>query len=163
MEILTKRLESLAHRARKRAALFASFTLLTLACASYAEPIYTELFSDKALSGYDTVAFFTENKAVKGKKQYKVEYLNTEWYFSSAKHKALFELDPDKYRPQYGGYCAWAVAANNAKAPGNVKYWTIVDAKLYLNYNQDVQKRWLHDVPGFIATANNNWPALSQE
>lgn len=162
MERLHKSVLGLVYKVRNIGTLLVSITLLALTGAASAESIYTEFFSDKALSGYDAVAFFTENKPVKGKKQYRVDYLDSQWYFSSAEHKALFELDPDKYRPQYGGYCAWAIAAKNAKAPGNVKYWTIVEAKLYLNYNKDVQKLWLQDVPGFIATANRNWPALSQ-
>ena len=107
--------------------------------------------------------FFTENKPVKGDKTYKVEYMGVEWYFSSAKNKSLFEESPDKYRPQYGGYCAWAVAANNAKAPGNVDFWRIVDDKLYLNYSKDVQEKWLQDIPGFIEKANKNWPELGKD
>lgn len=128
-----------------------------------AESIYTDFFSDKAVSGYDTVAYFTEDKAAKGKPEFKVEYLGADWYFKSAKNKALFEADPDKYRPQYGGHCAWAVGANNAKAKGDPKIWRIVDDKLYLNYNANVQKKWLQDVPGFIERADKNWPALAAE
>lgn len=129
----------------------------------FTEDIYTGFFSNKAVSGYDTVAFFTRGKPVKGSSDHKVEYLGAVWHFSSAKNKELFESDPDKYRPQYGGYCAWAVAENKAKAPGNVKYWKIVDEKLYLNYNDDVQKKWLLDIPGFIARADVIWPEISQE
>lgn len=128
-----------------------------------AEKIYTDFFSDKALSGYDTVAYFTQGKPVKGKKEFKAEYLDAVWYFSSAKNKSLFEENPDRYRPQYGGHCAWAVGANNAKAKGDPKHWKIVEDKLYLNYNADVQKKWLQDIPGFIQKANVNWPGLSTE
>lgn len=137
--------------------------LLMFSAASNAESIYTKFFSDVAVSGYDTVAFFTENKPVKGDKKYKAEYMGAEWYFSSEKNKSMFEANPDKYRPQYGGHCAWAVAANNAKAPGNVEYWRIVDDKLYLNYNKDVQDKWIQDIPGFIEAANKNWPELGKE
>jgi len=130
---------------------------------AFSESIYTDFFSDKALSGYDAVAYFAEGKAVKGKAAFKVEYLDVQWHFKSAKNKALFEANPDKYRPQYGGHCAWAVGANNAKAKGDPKIWKIVDDKLYLNYNTDVQKKWLKDVPGFIESADQNWLTLSTE
>ncbi len=136
--------------------------LLSLAPHSFAETIYTDFFSDTALSGYDTVAYFTEGQPIKGEKAYKVEYLGADWFFSSEKNKKLFEENPDKYRPQYGGHCAWAVGANNAKAKGDPKHWRIVEEKLYLNYNQTVQDKWLKDVPGFIEKANTNWPGLSK-
>ncbi len=137
--------------------------LMLLASHSFAEDIYTDFFSDNALSGYDAVAYFTEGKPVKGKKEYKTEYLGADWFFSSEKNKKMFEESPDTYRPQYGGHCAWAVGANNAKAKGDPKYWKIVNEKLYLNYNQDVQNKWLNDVPGFIEKANANWPRLSED
>lgn len=130
--------------------------------SSFSDEIYTALFSDKAVGGYDTVAYFTEGKPVKGKKKFKVEHLEAEWFFSSAENKALFEANPDKYRPQYGGHCAWAVGANSAKAEGNPKYWRLVDDKLYLNYSKDVQSKWLKDVPGFIAKADKIWPEISE-
>lgn len=145
------------------------FPLLQWACmlctmmagSAFANEIYTGYTSNKAVRGYDTVSYFTEGKPVKGKKKFKVEYLGADWLFSSAKNRALFEADPDKYRPQYGGHCAWAVAANKAKAPGNPKHWKIVDGKLYLNYNGAVQKKWFEDIPGFIAQGDKNWPELS--
>jgi len=137
--------------------------LFALSAGSHGDEIYTGFFSDTAVSGYDTVAFFTDGKAVQGKKKYSVEHLGATWRFSSEKNKALFVAEPDKYRPQYGGHCAWAVAANNAKAPGNVKYWKIVEDKLYLNYNGDVQQKWFKDIPGFIVKGDKNWPELSSE
>ncbi|WP_086932775.1 YHS domain-containing (seleno)protein [Agarilytica rhodophyticola] len=136
-------------------------TALLLASLSSAE-IYTGFFSEKAVGGYDTVAYFTDGKPKKGKKKYKVEYMEATWYFSSAKNKELFEADPEKYAPQYGGHCAWAVGANSAKAPGNPKFWKIVDDKLYLNYNGDVQQKWFKDIPGFIKSADKNWPEIAE-
>lgn len=136
---------------------------LGFSSATLAEEIYTDFFSDKAVSGYDPVAYFTEGKAVKGDKDYSLEYLGANWYFSSKSNKALFEAEPDKYRPQYGGHCAWAVGANNAKAKGDPKFWRIVDDKLYLNYNQEVQDKWVADIPAFIERANKNWPSLSDK
>lgn len=126
-----------------------------------AEEIYTDFFSDKAISGYDPVAYFSVGKAVKGRQEFMLEYLDVQWYFSSKENRARFKAEPNKYRPQYGGHCAWAVGANNAKAKGDAKFWKIVDGKLYLNYNQDIQDKWLVDSAGFIEKADKNWPGLS--
>ena len=121
------------------------------------DEIYTDFFSDKAVSGYDTVAYFTEGKPVKGSKKHTLEYKETTWFFSSAENKALFEKNPEKYAPQYGGHCAWAVGENSARAKGDPKHWNIVDGKLYLNYNNTVKDKWLKDVPGFIKSGDANW------
>lgn len=123
-------------------------------------PVYTSFFSNKAVDGYDTVAYFSHNRAVKGDKKFKLEYMGADWYFSSQNNMDRFKADPTKYAPQYGGYCAWAIAEKNDFAPGNPEHWKIVDGKLYLNYNRDVQNQWLKDVPGFIAQADKNWPML---
>ena len=127
------------------------------------DEIYTGTFSSKAVSGYDTVSYFTEGQPVKGNKQHKLKYKGATWLFSSAENKALFEANPEKYAPQYGGHCAWAVGENAARAPGDPKLWKIVNDKLYLNYNETVQERWLEDVPGFIAKADENWPKLLED
>ena len=122
--------------------------------------IYTGWFSNKAVSGYDTVAYFTEKKAVKGLPQFKYEYEGVEWYFSKPEHLNLFKKDPEKYMPQYGGFCAWAVAEKKQRAPGDPNYWKLVDGKLYLNYDNDIQQKWLKDIPGFIKKADKNWPEM---
>ena len=138
--------------------------LLAIAMNSYAgDAIYTGLLSNKALSGYDPVAYFTEDKPVKGKKEWQWEYKGADWYFSSAENLELFKLNPEKYAPQYGGFCAWAVAAKHDRAPGDPKYWKIVDDKLYLNYDKSVQEKWQQDIPGFIEEANRYWPTLLAE
>ncbi|GLO62642.1 hypothetical protein MACH09_31500 [Vibrio sp. MACH09] len=125
-----------------------------------ADAIYTGFFSNKALDGYDTVAYFTEGKPVEGNKDFKISYKGADWYFSSQENLDKFQADPDKFAPQYGGYCAWAIAAKNDFAPGDPKQWSIVDDKLYLNYDKSVKNQWLQDVPGFIAQGDKNWPTL---
>lgn len=122
--------------------------------------IYTGWFSNKAVSGYDTVAYFTQKEAVRGNARFKYEYKDVEWYFASEEHLKMFKSDPEKYMPQYGGFCAWAVAAKKSRAPGDPGFWKIVDGKLYLNYDSSVQKMWLEDIPGFIKEANKNWPEM---
>jgi len=123
-------------------------------------PIYTAFLSNKALNGYDPVAYFTHNRPIKGSPKFKIEYMGANWYFSSQRNVEKFKTDPSQYAPQYGGYCAWAIAEKKSFTSGNPKQWTIVDGKLYLNYNKEIQKKWQKDTLGFIAQGNKNWPML---
>jgi YHS domain-containing protein len=113
-----------------------------------------------ALRGYDPVAYFTDNKPVKGSAEYKAEYKGTTFHFASQANRDAFMADPAKYAPQYGGFCAFGTAGGY-KAAIDPAAFTVVDGKLYLNYNRDVQKQWSKDVPGFIAKADRNWPVVS--
>lgn len=124
------------------------------------DQIYTSFFSNKALSGYDPVAYFKENKPVQGDKRFTYKYKGAQWFFSSQENLDLFKSDSDRYAPQYGGYCAWAVGANKAFAAGNPKEWSIIEGKLYLNYNRDIQEKWLLDTSGFIEKGDKNWPEM---
>lgn len=135
---------------------------LVLSVNASADKIYTSFFSNKAVGGYDTVAYFTENKPVEGKSQFSYEWQGAEWLFSSAANLAKFKTEPAKYAPQYGGHCAWAVAAKNTLVKGDPNNWRIVDGKLYLNYDAAVQAMWVKDIPGFITKANANWPGLNK-
>ncbi|MEP6970963.1 MAG: YHS domain-containing (seleno)protein [Betaproteobacteria bacterium] len=121
--------------------------------------VYTGLFSNVALSGYDAVAYFTENKPVKGDAKFAQEYQGAQWHFASAANRDAFAADPKRFAPQYGGYCAWAVSEGST-ASADPKLWKIVDGKLYLNYDADVQKKWDRDIPGHIRKADQNWPKV---
>lgn len=128
--------------------------------AAAAKPeIETALFSDLAVDGYDPVAYFTAGQPVKGDAAFAVEYKGATWRFVSAENLALFRADPSAYAPQYGGYCAWAVAQGYT-APGDARFWRIEDGKLYLNFDAKVQRDWEADIPGFIAKADANWPTV---
>ncbi|MGO3343729.1 MAG: YHS domain-containing (seleno)protein [Marinomonas sp.] len=138
--------------------------LLLMSTISYAQDlVYTGYFSNKALKGYDTVAYFTDNKAVKGNKKFVTQYKGADWYFVNAKHLDMFENNPEKYAPQYGGYCAWALAAQRSFAPGDPNQWALVDGKLYLNYDADVKAKWDQSPAEFIRKANTIWPQLITE
>ena len=112
-----------------------------------------------ALKGYDSVAYFTEGKAAEGLSEFEAEWMGAKWHFASARNRDLFASEPDKYAPQYGGYCSWAVS-HGYTAKGDPEAWKIVDGKLYLNYNQEVRARWEQDIPGFISKGDENWPAF---
>lgn len=135
----------------------------TASAFAYNSDVYTGWFSDKAVDGYDTVAYFTDNKPIKGSDKFKYHYAGSVWYFASEKHLDMFKATPEKYRPQYGGYCAWAVAAKKSRAPGNPMYWKIVNKKLYLNYDKDVQKKWRKSIPDFIKLSDINWKKMTHK
>ncbi len=125
---------------------------------NYQARIYTK--NDVAIDGTDPVAYFNESKPVQGSSQYKHQWKGTTWYFSSAENRDLFAQSPEKYAPQYGGYCAFAMA-NGDLVPIDPEAWSIVDGKLYLNYNQQVKSRWEKDIPGYIAKADQKWSELA--
>ena len=136
--------------------------LLFSTTAMALDPTFTALFSKEAIRGYDTVAYFTEGKPVKGKKEFSTKYNEATWLFSSQENLDLFLSDPVKYAPQYGGYCAYAVA-NETTASTQPELFTIHNGKLYLNYSKSVNDTWLEDKEEFIAEADKNWPVLLAE
>jgi YHS domain-containing protein len=127
--------------------------------AAAEDPVYTGLFSDLAVSGYDPVAYFTDGKPVEGRGNFEYEWNGATWRFASQSNLAAFEAEPEAYAPQYGGYCAWAVSQGYT-ASAVPEAWRIVDGKLYLNYSKGVQSKWSQDIPGNIAKANQNWPKV---
>lgn len=146
---------------RLLAAIALALAPFALAAPAYAEkpPVYTALLSRVAVSGYDTVAYFTDGRPVRGSEQHRITHQGYEYRFASAEHLNAFRANPARYVPQYGGYCAWAVSQGYT-ASGNPNNWRIVDGKLYLNYNDEIQARWERDIPGFIRSANANWPGV---
>lgn len=112
--------------------------------------------NDLALKGYDTVSYFTKGKPTKGSDKYTAAYNGAIYQFSSAENRDLFQAEPSKYAPQYGGYCAFGVTMHR-KFDTDPTAWHIRGDKLYLNLNKDVQKKWSTDIPGYIETAQVNW------
>jgi YHS domain-containing protein len=112
-----------------------------------------------AINGYDPIAYFTQDGPVEGAADHTSVYKGATWQFSSADNKALFDGDPVKYAPQYGGYCAYAVSKGyTATTAPNA--WAVEDGKLYLNYSRAVRVLWRRDIPGHIKSANANWPKV---
>lgn len=138
--------------------------LVMVSSVSFAQaPIYTGFFSNKALNGYDTVAYFTEHQAVKGKSDFSTEYKGAKWLFASQQHLDLFVAEPEKYAPQYGGYCAWAVAAKNDFASADPNEWAIISGRLFLNYDEEIKARWDKSTAKFIKEGDKNWPNLIKQ
>lgn len=126
--------------------------------ASALDPVYSS-WRSLAIRGADPVAYFSEGRAVIGSSSFEYEWQGATWRFSSEEHRARFAAEPERYAPQYGGYCAYAVSEGYT-ASIDPEAWKIVGGKLYLNYSRDVQKLWEADVPGRIARGNANWPRL---
>jgi YHS domain-containing protein len=112
-----------------------------------------------ALDGYDAVAFFKQGKPVKGSSAYTVQWNGAQWLFADKADLESFKNTPEKYAPQYGGYCAYG-AAKGHKATSEVDTWSIVNGKLYLNYDQSVKSTWNKDQAAYIESANKNWPQI---
>ena len=129
--------------------------------AAAKDKVYTSLLSSQAVSGYDPVAYFRAGKPVKGKASFEHEWNGATWRFSSAKNLADFKKSPEKFAPQYGGYCAWAVSQGYT-ASSDPEAWHIENGKLYLNYSKSVQATWAQDIPGHIKKADANWPKVIQ-
>ena len=141
------------------AALAVGILAASASAAAKTDPVYTSAFSNVAVSGYDSVAYFNQNKPVKGDARFKVTHKGAEYRFASAANLAAFRANPDAYAPQYGGYCAWAVSQGYT-ASGDPQVWKIVNNKLYLNYNAEIGKKWSQNQASFIAAGDSNWPKL---
>ena len=138
---------------------FAVFALVVSAHALADDPIETGTFNNKAIYGYDTVAYFTQDKAVKGSEDFMTMWRGAEWYFSSQEHLDIFTADPEKFAPQYGGYCAYAMSDGRLVGVDEEAF-TILDGKLYLNYSKSVMKEWRTNTTQFIAEGDDWYPKL---
>ena len=136
-------------------------SVATFYAATPATAAKPEIFSPggKAIRGTDPVAYFTQGKPVAGSPDYTHEWKGATWYFASAANRDRFKQNPERWAPQYGGYCAYGVAQGYA-VKIEVDQWSVVDGKLYLNYSRSVQRTWKQDIPGYIREANKNWPEV---
>ena len=115
-----------------------------------------------AIKGYDTVAYHTEGRAVKGSSQYVYTWNDAEWRFSSAENRDLFAADPERYAPQYGGYWAGSLATTGKAAGADPEAFKIVDGKLYLNWDTKALKKFESKAPEYIRQADMNWKELTR-
>jgi YHS domain-containing protein len=151
---------------RRRVVLMLGTAALLASTAATAAPAINTLKaglfggrSDTAILGYDTVAYFADGKPVKGQDVFTYEWMGAKWKFASQAHLDLFKANPEKYAPQYGGYCAYGVSQDNLVSIEPDKF-KVEGGKLYLNYDADVQAKWLKDPAGYIKQADAKFPAL---
>ena len=109
-----------------------------------------------AIKGYDTVAYFKNGKALQGNESFTFQWHDMTWYFLNKENRDLFAKSPEKYAPQYDGYCAWAMTEAR-KAQTDPKVWKILNGKLYLNCSRSAYEKWSRDIPGNIKKADMNW------
>ncbi len=115
-----------------------------------------------AIDGFDAVAYFSAAKPLPGKSEFNTSWRGAIWWFASDENRRAFEAEPERYAPQYGGYCAYAMSGGGLAA-GDPKRWKIVDGRLYLNNNLLAQKLWERDVPGRVKDADGHWPRKRAE
>jgi YHS domain-containing protein len=145
---------------KKQLIIVIAFTAMAFTVNAQRSAIYAP--DGIALKGYDAVAFFTQAKAVKGSADYSFEWNGAKWLFSSKADLESFKGSPEKYAPQYGGYCAYGTAEGH-KAPTQADTWSIIDNKLYFNYNKKVKELWTKDRSALIDSANRNWVLLKDK
>jgi YHS domain-containing protein len=141
----------------KHTFVFAILLFVSHQAKSQTPAFYSE--DGKAIKGYDVVAYFTDNKATKGLEQFSHTWQGTVWNFRSQSNLDAFKANPEKYAPQFGGYCAYGVSENH-KSPTDPKAFTVLNNKLYLNYSMGVKKLWLKDTVARIEKAENFWATL---
>jgi len=160
---------TLHHPAWRRLALalLASASLLLGGCAamraqnpdSPLAPVRASAIGDDShvmLDGHDVVAYFTENRHAKGQPQFKSQFQGVTFHFASAAHKALFDAAPQKYLPQYGGFCANGIMYGIPWG-GDADTWRIIDGKLYIFGGAGSRDAFLLDVPGNRKLADQYW------
>ncbi len=140
-------------------AVFGLAMTLVLAAPAMAEDAIYSNWLGKAIAGYDPVAYFTEQKPVEGDSDFTTKWMGATWYFATAQNRDKFADMPEKFAPQYGGYCAYAVSQGYT-AKIDPEAWKIVEGKLYLNYSKGVQKTWEANQTAFITAADKNWPGV---
>lgn len=129
-----------------------------------ARPVYVASESGQvAVNGYDAVSYFRGNgEPLLGNAAFAVRHDGADYHFASAENAAAFKADPAAFAPQFGGHCSWAMARGYL-APGDPKQSSVVDGKLYLNFNAAVKAMWVKDVPGFIKQADIKWPTFPDD
>ncbi|MBI4193669.1 MAG: hypothetical protein HY526_01180 [Betaproteobacteria bacterium] len=146
--------------ARRAARFLVALMVLSVATGAFGGAFYEK--DGAAILGYDPVAYFKENRPVRGSAQFTASHRGSVFRFSTAANRDAFTADPERYAPRYGGFCAYAVA-QGYKAKIEPDAFTIVDGRLYLNYDQRVQAQWRKDIPGYIRLGDRNWPEVSRK
>jgi YHS domain-containing protein len=141
---------------------FLLLALVFVGGAAFADPAVDLNDNGVALSGYDPVAYFADSKPTKGSDAFTSKHDGATYWFASAAHRDTFVADPAKYTAQYGGYCAYA-ASLGKKAPGDPAQWTVLNNKLYINYDARIQKQWSADREAFIEKADKKWDGIKND
>lgn len=123
---------------------------------------YNTLYAGLGAKGYDVVSYFTDKKPAQGLDKFTTTFGGVTWQFASSEHRDMFKADPAKYAPQYGGFCSWGVSQGKLFDIDPVNGWTVSNAKLYLNFNGDINSTFARDTEGFVSKAERNWGGLNK-
>ncbi len=145
----------------RRSLIAGSFAFVATTAFSSTAVFARKVFSSRgvAIRGFDTVAYFTASKPVKGKPSLKTKWNGSTWQFSSQANLDKFKANPAKYAPAYGGYCAWAMSQGRV-ASTIPQAWDIKGGRLYLNYDLSIRRKWRTNIPKHIKLANARWPRV---
>jgi YHS domain-containing protein len=146
----------------RKIAWFLTFLVLATPLLAQTKALLNLEKSGLALQGYDPVAFFTQNKPVKGKPEFKSAHQGATYYFASEENKERFDKEPAKFEPAFGGFCAYGVSRNKL-VEIDPEAFQIVDGRLLLQYSKGVRNDFNKDAMGNLAKANANWPALVEK
>ena len=121
-----------------------------------------QMIAGMGLKGYDPVSYFSDHKPAKGATDITTDWGGATWHFVSKEHRDAFAKNPERYAPQYGGFCAWGVAHGKLFDVDPEHGWAVVNNKLYVNLNADILTAWRKEQRKFIKDADANWPKLNQ-
>jgi YHS domain-containing protein len=133
--------------------------VFVISANAYALPPWSSPAEAVAIQGYDPVAYFTKNDAVRGSSKYVHDWSGMTWFFSSAENREMFAAEPEKYAPQFGGFCTPSIAGGkNSRGGGDA--WVIYNGKLYLSYDKSVRESFQRDIAGVVSKAEGWWPTV---
>jgi hypothetical protein len=138
-----------------------TFSLLLAATTSFADTLQFAT-ENGAIDGFDPVSYFSENRPERGSSNITAEWNGAVWHFTTVEHRDIFLKEPEKYAPQYGGFCALGMA-HGGDVPTNPEAWTIWEGKLYLNMIKEVSITWRYNPDKLIARADKKWEALNAQ
>jgi YHS domain-containing protein len=141
---------------------FIAVMVLAASVASASASAEEYSHSTPGISGYDPVAYFTDGKPVRGSGYHVTVVDGVTYAFATAEHRKMFEANPQKYLPAYGGYCAYGVGVGK-KFVADPEVWKIVEGKLYLNLDKGIQQKWEKDIPGYIKKGDSNWATIKDK
>ncbi len=143
-------------------AVCAAFLFMQPVVAGSDQSLLNKDANNVAIEGYDTVAYFTEDRAVKGNPQFIFDWQDARWYFSNADHRDLFAADPERYVPKFGGFCAGAMT-RGVVVKADPEAWTIVDGRLYIKVNKEFRDEWRKDPAANIVKAEEAWGQMTDK
>ncbi len=116
-----------------------------------------------AIHGFDPVAYFSDGEPAEGNVEYSTTWKNATWLFTTDENRQAFIENPEKYAPQYGGWCAYGMAEGYAAETDPLKAWTVHEGKLYLNWDEEVSSEWSGDISGYLKKSEKKWPRVQSK